>query len=364
MFPFWYLYRPLIAANESSASEEHKKVYEMFQNLDSHSVLHVLHQSTNLSLLPENEVLEMLQTRPVISTNSQVEMALDVNQEISFDSEAEIRRDIALYHGFCALRGFLEMILAGDNLGSDVTAKIQESCDHLDAIYPITLRVEILENIFSLLFISSEHLLEDVSVAYETDDLETLDSRSLRSSRTASFESFLSVDSRNASPWKPVRTLEPSASRPLSPEPVSKLDGERSKYSPSADADLKVTKESANFRSSELSKAEAASPEGNLRKIVSARELNFDDVDGEQGDHGEVFALQLAGSKEKLLDVDERNVKGLLMNRAMVCQFLDVLRECLNKVIRFKNESSESSQSTYVCLFLVTVCAWRAKYTP
>jgi hypothetical protein len=337
-----------MAANESSTTQEHKKVYEMFQSLDSHSVLHVLHQSTNLSQLPENEVLEMLQTRPVISTDSQVEMTADINQEISSDSEAEIRRDVALFHGFCALRGFLEMILTGDNSSSDVTTKIQELCDHVNTIYPITLRVEILENIFSLLFVSSEHLLDDVSVAYETDDLETLDSRSLRSSRTASFDSFLSVDSRNASPWKPVRNLEQSASRPMSPELSSKLDGERSKFSPSADADVKITKESAEFRPSDLLRAEAASPEGMSRKPVSARELNFDDVHVERGDHGEVFSLQLGGSKEKLMDADERNIKGLLMNRSMVCQFLDVLRECLNKVIRFKNESSESSQSTYV----------------
>ncbi len=331
----------------------------MFQNLDSHSVLHVLHQSTNLSQLPENEVLEILQTRPVLSSErsleSQVNMPPDINREISSGSEAEILRDIALYHGFCALRGFLEMILAGhgDNSGIDVTTKIQESCDHVNIIYPITFRVEILENIFSLLFVSSEHLLDEISATYETDDLETLDSRSLRSSRTASFESFLSVDSRSPSPWKPLKTSEQSASRPISPEPSNKLDGERSKHSPSMGTDLKVTKESADLRQSDLLKVEAASPEGeeNPRRPVSARELNFDDVNVEQDQHGDVFPLQLEGSKEKLLDGDERNVKGLLVNRAMVCQFLNVLRECLNEVIRLKTESSECNKSKYVLVF-------------
>lgn len=326
-------------------------MYEMFQNLDSHSVLHVLHQSTNLSQLPENEVLEILRTRPVFLSGSSSLSRATASPGISSDSE--IRRDVALYHGFCALRAFLEMIVAGygENPGTDVATKIQESRDHVNSIYPITFRVEILENIFSLLFVSSEHLLDEISAAYETDDLETLDSQSLRSSRTASFESFLSFDSRTASPWRPLRTSEQHASGSLSPEPSLK-------QSPSIDKDRE------DIRQSDLSKVQATSPEGISRRSTSARELNFDDVNDEH-DLNEMFSQKLKNSKEKLFNGTEQNVKGLLMNRSMVCQFLDVLKEYLNDVVRLKTESSECCESKYfsITLFLAMLgCRRSLKY--
>ena len=320
----------MLAANESSSTDERQKVYEMFQNLDSHSVLHVLHQSINLSQLPENEVLEILKTRPVFTSESSSLSRATANPGISSDSE--IRRDVALYHGFCALRAFLEMIVAGygENPGTDVATKIQESRDHVSSIYPITFRVEILENIFSLLFLSSEHLLDEISATYETDDLETLDSQSFRSSRTASFESFVSFDSRTASPWRPLRTSDQPGSGSMSPEPL--------KQSPSIDKDR------GDARQSDHSKVQATSPEDVSRRSTSARELNFDDVNVER-DLNEMFSQKLENSKEKLFSGSEQNVRGLLMNRSMVCQFLDVLKECLNDVVRLKTESSECSES-------------------
>lgn len=325
----------------------------MFQNLDSHSVLHVLHRSTNLSQLPENEVLQMLHTRPVFSSAQQSPLAMGIHWEISSNSEAEILRDSAVYHGFCALRGFLEIILATHGAKSeiDVTTKINESCNHVNAIYPITFRVEVLENVFSLLFVSSEHLLEEFSAAYETDDLETLDSRSLRSSRTASFESFLSHDSRNTSPWKSFRSQEQSASRPISPELSNTLDVEQSKPPP-PDTFPRISTEISSLQKSDLLKVEAVSPpESILKKPVIAQELTYVDANVEEGEFNEeVFPLlQLGSSKEKLLDSDERSMKGLLMNREMVRQFLEALKECLNEVIRLKTESSEHSKSK--CLF-------------
>ena len=333
-----FLARLFIAANESSSTEEREKVYEMFQNLDSHSVLHVLHQSTNLSQLPENEVLEILKTRPVFSSESNSALSRDAGSP-GISSDSEIRRDVALYHAFCALRAFLEIIAAGygENPGSDVATKIRESREHVNSIYPLTFRVEILENIFSLLFVSSEHLLDEISAAFETDDLETLDSQSLRSSRTASFESFLSFDSRTGSPWRPSRTSEQRTPGSMSPEPSLK-------HSPSID------KERDDIRQSDLSKVRTASPEGNSRRPTSARELSFDDVNVEHADFNEMFSRKLASSKEKLFNTSEQNVKGLLMNRSMVRQFLDVLKECLNDVVRLKTESSESTESKYFAI--------------
>ena len=311
----------------------------MFQSLDSHSVLHVLHQSTNLSQLPESEVLNILQTRPVFSSEnssgSKARIAGDTNVDTSSAGEAEIQRDIALYHGFCSMRGFLEAILPGqnDNVATDATGKIQEACDHVNSIYPLTFRVEILENLFSLLFVSSEHLLEEVSAAYETDDLETIDSRSLRSSRTGSFESFVSVDS----PWRSSRNLEQSVSRPMSPEPASRLDGERSKQSPFTDAYSRRMADGEDNRQPDVLKVEAASPVDEARKSACSRELNFDDVNVARDQFKEALSQHLKGSKEKLLDVTERHARGLLVNRTLLCPFLEVLRDCLDEVIRLKS---------------------------
>ena len=321
----------------------------MFQSLDSHSVLHVLHQSTNLAQLPKSEVLGILKTRPVFSSErcleSQVETPSDIDDRISSDNE--IQRDIALYHAFCAMRGFVEMTLAGrdNNLENDFTFNMKESRHHVGNIYPLTFRVEVLENIFSMLFVSSEQLLEEVLVSYETDDIESLDSRSLRSSRTASFESFLSVDSRTTSPWRSVRNPEQSsASRPISPESSNKLDGERWKHSPSMiDKDPKITKGSPDVRP-----ASKPSPEDSTMRSARARKLNFDDVDLEPDEVNEVYPLRSFGSNERILDGNERNTKGLLMSRAMVCQFLDLLKECLNEVIQLKSQSSEQDKSKYL----------------
>ena len=312
----------------------------MFQSLDSHSVLHVLHQSTNLAQLPKSEVLGILKTRPVFSSErcleSQVETPSDIDDRISSDSE--IQRDIALYHAFCAMCGFLEIILAGrdNNSENDFTFNMHESRRHVGNIYPLTFRVEVLENMFSMLFVSSEQLLEEVLVSYETDDIESLDSRSLRSSRTASFESFLSVDSRTTSPE------QSSASRLISPESSNKLDGERWKHSPSMiDKDPKITKGSPDVRP-----ASKPSPEDSTMRSARARELNFDDVDLEPDEVNEVYPLRSFGSNERILDGNERNTKGLLMSRIMVCQFLDLLKECLNEVIQLKTtQSSEQDKS-------------------
>lgn len=232
----------------------------MFQGLESHSVLHVLHKSVSLAHLPEKEVFELLRKRPVFSpldanqtTGCPTEVeekrldephqAEDASKENAErggqDSEIhpEVQRDIFLYHSYCALRNFMEAITSSveetslkDSLETvgecaeqtaktlapgrsertkgnpgiasqqqsycgQVASKLNAGKQHLAQVYPLTYRVEILENIFSLLFGTYEDLYEGRVQQNESDDLETMDeeTRSLsKSSRTGSCESLAS----------------------------------------------------------------------------------------------------------------------------------------------------------------------------
>lgn len=221
----------------------------MFQGLESHSVLHVLHKSVSLAHLPEKEVFELLRKRPVFSP-------LDANQTTSCNTEVqeeslhkpqhdvskdnaekgerdseihpEVQRDIFLYHSYCALKNFMEAVTSsveetcvrdgleavresaekqtGKTLGPDpvsqqlsrcgqVANKLNAGKQHLAQVYPLTYRVEILEDIFSLLFGTYEDLYEGRVQQNESDDLETMDeeTKSLsKSSRTGSWESLAS----------------------------------------------------------------------------------------------------------------------------------------------------------------------------
>lgn len=239
--------RPLLATSESG-STRHQQASEMFQGLESHSVLHVLHKSVNLANLQEKEVFELLRKRPVftpLNTDKVKRVSksleskgvapietLDTFSKEKQDSEIhpEVQRDIYLYHSYCAVRNFMDAVslsaeeayckdnnwnaqsedsCAADDvsgLSSESVWDQQPSCiqvkdkleagrSHLSQVHPLTYRVEILENIFSLLFGTYEDLYEGRTQQIESDDVETMDeeSRSLSASnRTGSWESLAS----------------------------------------------------------------------------------------------------------------------------------------------------------------------------
>lgn len=221
----------------------------MFQGLESHSVLHVLHKSVSLAHLPEKEVFELLRKRPVFSpldasqttscnTEVQEESVHKPQQDVSKDNaekgerdseiHPEVQRDIFLYHSYCALKNFMEAVTSSveetsvrdsleavresaeeqtdKTLGPDpvsqqlshcgqVANKLNAGKQHLAQVYPLTYRVEILEDIFSLLFGTYEDLYEGRVQQNESDDLETMDeeTKSLsKSSLTGSWESLAS----------------------------------------------------------------------------------------------------------------------------------------------------------------------------
>lgn len=161
----------------------------------------------------------------------------DPEKEQDAEIHPEVQRDIFLYHSYCALRNFMGAVTcsvensardsletgqvsgegqSAESLSSGTSehfdANSEDSCQeqaycgqvrskldagkyHLAQVYPLTYRVEILENIFSLLFGTYEDLYEGRAQCNESDDLETMDeeTRSLsKSSRTGSLESLVS----------------------------------------------------------------------------------------------------------------------------------------------------------------------------
>ena len=127
----------------------------------------------------------------------------------------EVQRDIFLYNSYCALRNFMEAVTSSveesyskepentpENLSStqqlyctQVVNKLEAGKAHLAQVYPLPYRVEVLENIFSLLFGTYEDLYEGRTQQNESDDLDTgeEETRSLSTSnRTGSWESIAS----------------------------------------------------------------------------------------------------------------------------------------------------------------------------
>ena len=355
------MFRPLIATSESPG-EDHQKAYEIFQSLHSHSVLYVLHQSTNLSQLPELEVLEMLRTRPVFSSTpcaTQHEKSSG-DSASAFDESAETQRDVALYHGFCALRSFMEAIMCSHNSEgntvSDVTKKIQEAQDHMNSIFLVTFRVEVLENVFSLLFVSAGDLSEEMSpTAVESDGLETPESRSLRSSRTTSMESFVSVDGKNISPWRILKSnemkpgLDSPASRTTSPEILRNVDVENFAENQPTTADHGLPK---GFSKEHRVQQDAVL--GNIKprlatKPSRARALQFDDmvVQGKEDEEvNEVLQLPLYDVQKdrKFFELSERKVKGLLVSESLVGLLLEVLKKGLKDILSLIADQSEQGR--------------------
>lgn len=228
--------RPLLASSESG-STRHQQASEMFQGLESHSVLHVLHKSVSLAHLPEKEVFELLRKRPVFSPLDSGKETQQTGGDVpkgsleTQDAEIhpEVQRDIFLYNSYCALRNFMEAVTSSveescskepentpENLSSvaregidassevvhpqqfyctQVVNKLEAGKAHLAQVYPLPYRVEVLENIFSLLFGTYEDLYEGRTQQNESDDLDTgeEETRSLSTSnRTGSWESIAS----------------------------------------------------------------------------------------------------------------------------------------------------------------------------
>lgn len=202
----------------------------MFQGLESHSVLRVLHKSISLAQLPEKEVFDLLQKRPVFSSRSDNTEGNKRDDDL-FEGQSsihpEVERDLIIYHSFCAIRSFMDCVF---NQGCDnecekpstsydnpaLSLKLSNGRHHLTKVFPLTYRVEILENIFSLLFATYEDLYSENS-HHDSDALDTGDddTKSMNTSLTGSMESLASITSTDTAEalglYSPSKDFDPDS---------------------------------------------------------------------------------------------------------------------------------------------------------
>ncbi|KAK3720745.1 hypothetical protein QZH41_014200, partial [Actinostola sp. cb2023] len=353
----------LLLASSEAGSTNHQQASEMFQGLESHSVLRVLHKSISLAQLPEKEVFALLRKRPVFSPGSEhtctpvdeetdgshsneytehtctpvdeetdgshskeytehtctpVDKETDgshskeytehictpVDKEtdgshsneytehtctpvdgetdgshskectenrsktsdFSFipheehkDSKCihpEVERDLILYHSFCATKSFMDCVSTNDTSelktyeipkgtsslsnfeNSGFLTKLHNGRQHLTNVYPLTYRIEVLENIFSLLFATYEDLYSE-NTQHESDGLDTGDdeTKSMNTSLTGSMESLGSIASTDVTnvdltgPFSPFKEQDQAVCTPpvssSTPESPLKVKGHK-----------------------------------------------------------------------------------------------------------------------------------------
>ncbi|KAM5175812.1 zinc finger FYVE domain-containing protein 26 isoform 1-T1 [Callospermophilus lateralis] len=176
---------------------------------DSHSVLYTLHHLTNLPALREEEVLKLLQKVPAKDSQQERDSA-----DAPVPEHQSQAQNVTLYQGFCAMKYAIYALCvnshqhsqcqycknsssedvalaaetANDSLSSPgalhLFTKYLSRCQQYLCSIPDSLCLELLENIFSLLLITSAdlrpepHLPEDYA---EDDDIEGKGPVSLRS---------------------------------------------------------------------------------------------------------------------------------------------------------------------------------------
>ena len=111
---------------------------KLLHRLLSHSLLHSV--SSLLDSIPEDELLELLGKFP----------RADDDESLAKD------RDLVIYHGYLVLRGVLRLLKQSASCPVDegVLASVaREVAAHLRQTSPLPFRLELLENLFSLLFL-------------------------------------------------------------------------------------------------------------------------------------------------------------------------------------------------------------------
>ncbi|XP_060618493.2 zinc finger FYVE domain-containing protein 26 isoform X1 [Anolis sagrei] len=157
---------------------------QYLHSLESHSSLYLLHHLTSLLALNEEAVIELLQKTPVRETESK-DSAMPVSSLLSQ------RRNLVLFQAFCAMKYAIYALCVNAHKASnckdcarcfsrnfpeelpdqneqahhlthpdyaDTFSQYLSKCQHFLRTVPLPLRLELLENIFSLLFVSCSDL--------------------------------------------------------------------------------------------------------------------------------------------------------------------------------------------------------------
>ncbi|XP_033003272.1 zinc finger FYVE domain-containing protein 26 isoform X2 [Lacerta agilis] len=166
-----------------------KVLLQHLHSLESHSSLYFLHHLTNLVALNEEAVTELLQAIPARDT----EEAQD-STAMAASSHLSLRRNLILFQAFCAMKYAIYALcvnahkdshckdcrnlfvnglpeeMPGECKSSDqplcpdyagLFAQYLAKCQQFLRTVPVPLRLELLENIFSLLFVSYSDLCSD-----------------------------------------------------------------------------------------------------------------------------------------------------------------------------------------------------------
>ncbi|XP_062973637.1 zinc finger FYVE domain-containing protein 26 [Elgaria multicarinata webbii] len=162
-----------------------KVLLQHLHSLECHSSLYLLHHFTNLLALNEEEVVELLQKSPVRDIDFQDSIVIPASSRLSQ------QRNLVLFQAFCAMKYAIYALcvnahrdsnckdcascfvsdlpdeLPDQNKPADqplypdyvgLFAEYLAKCQHFLRTVPVPLRLELLENIFSLLFISYSDL--------------------------------------------------------------------------------------------------------------------------------------------------------------------------------------------------------------
>ncbi|NXT60116.1 ZFY26 protein, partial [Chaetops frenatus] len=210
---------------QNSITVPRKVLLQHLHSLDCHTAVYSLHHLTNLLTLNEDDVIELLQKVPARDQQMQGNSA-------TLPNTLSQQRNLALFRAFCAMKYAIYALcvsshrhakckdcvhsLLGDipedaTLGEpagdlppfsgSVTCTSPSNCSSVFPQYivkcqqflrsvPIPLRLEVLENIFSLLFVSYNDLYTETSLPEDYAEDEDLDKKS----------ATLSVEG-SASPW-------------------------------------------------------------------------------------------------------------------------------------------------------------------
>uniref|UniRef100_A0ABM5FA00 Zinc finger FYVE domain-containing protein 26 n=1 Tax=Pogona vitticeps TaxID=103695 RepID=A0ABM5FA00_9SAUR len=168
-----------------------KILLQYLHNLDCHSSLYLLHHLTNLLMLNEEAVIELLQKIPGKATEAEGKLCSAVVPVSALVSQ---QRNLILFQAFCAMKYAIYALCINAHKVSDckdcarflikdlsdkspeenesadqplspdcedLFAQYLAKCQHFLRTVPVPLRLELLENIFSLLFVSYSDLYDD-----------------------------------------------------------------------------------------------------------------------------------------------------------------------------------------------------------
>ncbi|KAJ8044497.1 Zinc finger FYVE domain-containing protein 26 [Holothuria leucospilota] len=238
--------RPLLPSPSHQSALE-ARASRMFQDLDSSSILSMVHRLTGLGQLDKDVVFKLLKQTPLIGhkgskANSKQSKSVHFADDDETDLTPEQRRDVSIYSSFLVMKNFLEALLTAvpytpkltGDLTTDVKPEVQLSTadsqwEHfvderlgwvekeMCGIYPLSYRVEILENLFSLLFLRYEDLIDGKDLNADSDEEEGLIEDDLTNLSITSLESI-------ASPLKDIPFNQMLESRPEYGKVVKKID--------------------------------------------------------------------------------------------------------------------------------------------